>query len=98
MAGGQAGGRRLEGGAQLQVPLGSSAKGDTDYQSSSSLTDTDRTRLLMCYLFFQIGLIRLKLWEGAQLIADSGNIIGYNLNKYLIWQKKQINILVYFQR
>ena len=24
----------------------------------------------------QIGLIRLKLWEGARLIADSGNIIG----------------------
>ena len=45
--------------------------------------------LLMCYLFFQIGLIRLKLWEGAQLIADSGNIIGYNWNKDRIWQKKQ---------
>ena len=43
----------------------------------------------MCYLFFQIGLIRLKLWEGAQLIADSGNIIGYNLNKDRIWQKKK---------
>ena len=26
--------------------------------------------------FSQIGLIRLKLWEGARLIADSGNIIG----------------------
>ena len=43
---------------------------------------------MSCFLFFQIGLIRLKLWEGAQLIADSGNIIGYNLNKCLIWEKK----------
>ena len=25
---------------------------------------------------YQIGLIRLKLWEGADMIADSGNIIG----------------------
>ena len=28
------------------------------------------------FTFSQIGLIRLKLWEGAGLIADSGNIIG----------------------
>ena len=65
---------------------------------SHLLPSQTQTRLLMCYLFFQIGLIRLKLWEGAQLIADSGNIIGYNLNKYLIWQKNRISILVYFQR
>ena len=55
---------------------------------SHLLPSQTQTRLLMCYLFFQIGLIRLKLWEGAQLIADSGNIIGYNLNKDRIWEKK----------
>ena len=53
------------------------------------LSTQTQASLLMCFLFFQIGLIRLKLWEGAQLIADSGNIIGYNLNKDQIWQKKQ---------
>ena len=98
VAGGQAGGRWLEGGAQLQVPPRPSAEGDTDYQSYFFPLKTQAS-LLMCYLFFQIGLIRLKLWEGAQLIADSGNIIGYNLNKDRIWQKKnRISILVYFQR
>ena len=67
--------------------------------NSHLLSSQTQTSLLMCYLFFQIGLIRLKLWEGAQLIADSGNIIGYNLNKDRIWQKKnRISILVYFQR
>ena len=64
LASGQAVCGWLERGAQLQIPPRAPTKGNLAHQLN-----------LFTYLS-QIGLIRLKLWEGARLIADSGNIIG----------------------
>ena len=83
LASGQAVRRWLERGAQLQVPPRAPTKGNL-------------AKLDLFTFLSQIGLIRLKLWEGARLIADSGNIIGMRnlLSFHLIYFLRESFVLI----